>query len=403
MNKRQEKSFLAFLLVLLSAGYVGYTAWRYLYSPMRTETVFSHTVTGAYNTRGIALRDEIPIPRSGSGQIRYTREDSEAVKKGGVVAEVYRDEEALRWKNSAEQIQREIEILLLAQSSQGETGFTDAIGAQINEAAGLIIRAVGQTQLEQLESQRDRIQLLLGKKQILTGRAANFSQTLSALEEKRKMSEAKANLTADKILSPYTGYFCATVDGFEKMISHKNSDTLTAAQIRGFIRPITKPQTANDAVGRIQTSHKWSIAADVPLADAALFRENAMVTLDFGYPDVGEVPVKIKKVMSDEESAVVLFECDRINPFLISMRKADFTVVFRSYTGLRIPTEAVRFENSVQGVYVLEGRRIRFKPITILHSSEHFHLCDPDAVGGPKLYDEVVVRGGDLYEGKMVG
>ena len=259
MNKRQEKSFLAFLLVLLSAGYVGYTAWRYLYSPMRTETVFSHTVTGAYNTRGIALRDEIPIPRSGSGQIRYTREDSEAVKKGGVVAEVYRDEEALRWKNSAEQIQREIEILLLAQSSQGETGFTDAIGAQINEAAGLIIRAVGQTQLEQLESQRDRIQLLLGKKQILTGRAANFSQTLSALEEKRKMSEAKANLTADKILSPYTGYFCATVDGFEKMISHKNSDTLTAAQIRGFIRPITKPQTANDAVGRIQTSHKWSI------------------------------------------------------------------------------------------------------------------------------------------------
>jgi hypothetical protein len=403
MNKSQEKSFLAFLLVLLSAGYVGYTAWRYLYSPMSTETVFLHTVTGSYETRGIALRDEALIPRSGTELIRYTREDSEVVKKGGVIAEAYRNEEALRWKNSEEQIQREIDLLLLAQSSHGETGFSDAIGAQINETAGLIIQAVGQTQLEQLDSQRDRIQLLLGKKQILTGRAENFSQTISILEEKRKMSESKTDLTADKILSPYTGYFCATVDGFEQTLSHQNYDTLTAAQIRGFIRQDAKPQTANESLGRIQTSLKWSIAADVPLADAEQFRENASVTIDFGYPDVDEVPVTIKKVLTDEEGAVVLFECDRINPFLISMRKADFTVVFRSYTGLRIPAEAVRFENSVQGVYVLEGRRIRYKPITVIRSADNFFLCEPDTLGGPKLYDEVVVRGRDLYEGKMVG
>jgi hypothetical protein len=46
-------------------------------------------------------------------------------------------------------------------------------------------------QLDNLITQRDRIQLLLGKKQIITGRA-NFSKTIAKLEEGRLNSEARA-------------------------------------------------------------------------------------------------------------------------------------------------------------------------------------------------------------------
>jgi hypothetical protein len=72
-------------------------------------------------------------------------------------------------------------------------------------------------------------------------------------------------------------------------------------------------------------------------------------------------------VKTDDEGGIVLFECDRINPYLISCVRSTFTVIFRSYTGLRIPTQRFVLEILVRGVYVMEGRRIRFKPISTLY------------------------------------
>ena len=72
-------------------------------------------------------------------------------------------------------------------------------------------------------------------------------------------------------------------------------------------------------------------------------------------------------------------------------------------------SEQVKQEVMVQGVYVLYGSELVFKEIVPLSTYSTFVLCDPNpeedaTFNGEtiKLYDEVVVGGTDLYDGKIV-
>lgn len=62
------------------------------------------------------------------------------------------------------------------------------------------------------------------------------------------------------------------------------------------------------------------------------------------------------------------------------------------------------------GVYVRFGSELTFKEIVPLYSDNSFVICDPDPddealFSGDtiQLYDEVVVEGTDLYDGKIIG
>ena len=66
-------------------------------------------------------------------------------------------------------------------------------------------------------------------------------------------------------------------------------------------------------------------------------------------------------------------------------------------------------EKEVQGVYVLFGGELVFKEIVPLYTSETYVICDPSPDEGVlfsgstiQLYDEVVIEGTDLKDGKMV-
>ena len=66
-------------------------------------------------------------------------------------------------------------------------------------------------------------------------------------------------------------------------------------------------------------------------------------------------------------------------------------------------------KKKVQGVYVLYGNELQFKEISILYSGSDFVICDPSPEEGElfngetvALYDNVVIEGDDLKDGKIV-
>ena len=97
-----------------------------------------------------------------------------------------------------------------------------------------------------------------------------------------------------------------------------------------------------------------------------------------------------------------------------------------TYTGLRISRKAIhddyvtkvtyddndqphKEEKKVQGVYVLYGSEVQFKQISILHSDKDYVICDTSPADGilfngetVSLYDKVIVKGDDLYDGKVI-
>ena len=68
-----------------------------------------------------------------------------------------------------------------------------------------------------------------------------------------------------------------------------------------------------------------------------------------------------------------------------------------------------RERKKVQGVYVLYGSEVQFKQVAILYSTKDYVICDTspeDKVlfNGEtiSLYDKVIVKGDDLYDGKVI-
>jgi hypothetical protein len=91
------------------------------------------------------------------------------------------------------------------------------------------------------------------------------------------------------------------------------------------------------------------------------------------------------------------------------LRHQTVQIVKESYTGYRVPVSAVRVVNGRAGVYILQGSKIVFKRIDPLYEQDGYLIVaefdDNRANKNSWLSknDFVIVKGTDLYDGKIVG
>ena len=84
--------------------------------------------------------------------------------------------------------------------------------------------------------------------------------------------------------------------------------------------------------------------------------------------------------------------------------------VYDEITGFVVDNRAIREEDDVQGVYVVSGNLVEFKKVEIAYSDSEYSVCvtPTDDNGNPQsgyveLYDEIIIEGTDLYDGKILG
>ena len=129
--------------------------------------------------------------------------------------------------------------------------------------------------------------------------------------------------------------------------------------------------------------------------------------LDFGFATGDTIEAQIYKTFyyDDEDRCVVVFRCKDIDEDLLGLRRQSVDITFNSYSGLKVSREALRYEQSIIGVYVLERDAIiRFKPISIIRNQGSYVLCE--GIGEDsnclKRFDEVILNGGDLEDGQKI-
>ena len=83
---------------------------------------------------------------------------------------------------------------------------------------------------------------------------------------------------------------------------------------------------------------------------------------------------------------------------------AQADVKFKSISGLRVSSSAIRFEGIQKGVYIIRGEKLAFRPVDVLYEGAGFVVCreanpeaEPDCL---QQYDDVVIEGAQLYDGK---
>jgi len=99
-----------------------------------------------------------------------------------------------------------------------------------------------------------------------------------------------------------------------------------------------------------------------------------------------------------------VLKSERMEPLWLTAREQDIDIVAGTYTGLKVPSQALRQQEGQWGVFILDGSVASFKPVTWQYGTESYLLvpCAPSAKEGLFRYDRVIVQGKNLADNKIV-
>ena len=119
--------------------------------------------------------------------------------------------------------------------------------------------------------------------------------------------------------------------------------------------------------------------------------------------------VYIEAMNRDGDVTTLVFRCNTVTAELLSLRKETIKIVENEYDGLKIDPRSIRVnEDGDYGVYALVGNVVRWRDINIIYQTEEYAVVEKLDTslevnsGYLHLYDEVVVEGKNLYDGKIV-
>lgn len=256
-----------------------------------------------------------------------------------------------------------------------------------------------------LQEIKNDILYSLNKKQVIVGDESDFSERIQSLKEQKEELISWQKTSPITIASPGTGYFIANIDGRESFISMNEALTLTPDSFEKLVSK--KPQgVESDVIGKLVKKYHWYITFELTKEDAEKVKERKNLKINIPSASLSDITVSLEAVNYNQkkDKAVAVLKCGYMSTSLSTLRTAEIEINLADYEGVRISSEAIHFnDNDEKGVYVLAGSQLKFKKVDIVYAGKDYIIsAKTDDNAYVKRYDQVVVSGKELYDGKLV-
>ena len=383
------------VLVVLLALYIAIPVLRSVRGKYETETVTYITVTESGGTSGVIVRSE-KVLSSDQPYVSLLADNAEEVAANSAVAVASRSPEASDVAHRTREVETEIAYLraLLSRLSTA----TDNAGQEtaVRTAVYRLADAAAQEDAAALDSAGATLATMLRGAQAGDSQA-ELDALLAELDGLRGQISPGDYLTA-----PAAGTFSTEVDGWEDL-APAMLDGVSPEGVEA-LRDQNSP-VAENVVGKIVTDHAWYYAAVMAEADADRLRVGDTTSLDFGYRSSRTVRAVVRSISpTDRDGRVaVVFRCSSALAETLSLRQAQAEVVFRTYSGLRVPKKAVHVEDEKTVVYTASAGQMEKKTVEILYTGADFYLVAAESEGGSlRAGNELIVSGKNLGSGNVV-
>ncbi len=404
-------TFLKRLLMLIGAlllfVYMGYHIFMSAYSPIKTDIAIMYDEYETVDTTGLVVRNETLIPLTQQGFVYYIAENGSRVSKDGKIADLYASQEAAVAKQQLRSLDAEIaQLQTIEEQGQNNRTNLDIINTQLYKAQAAVIDEMSEPHMSQIDTLSADLLALMNKQQITIGRATSFEARLSELTSQRAALAAQDADPMSSVYSPMAGYFVNTVDGLESVINADTIASITTDQIRHAME--TEPTVDNTRyIGKVVGSYEWYLVCVLPAEEMTRLPMDSTVRLRLPFVSNETIPVTVVAENRDRDgNMAVVFRCDYMSAELSDIRLEQVQVLVKQHSGLRVPDEAVRFNDKQEaGVFVQEGNVIRFRRIRVAYHSEHedYSICEVvNEDNYLQVYDDIVIEGKNLYDGKIV-
>ena len=373
------------------------------YKPVTTESAVFYTANNGFKITGVIIRNEILVQNNKDGVLHFMIDDGERVSKDGVIANIYGSEAASITLSQIESVQNKIDdINAILSFNDLEAANLDLMNKRIDDDLDALVRAAASNNFDNIQTSSEDLLFALNRRKAALGDTSSFATQLESLNSQLAKLSSGLSGVKGEVKAAQSGYFLSKTDGYEQVLSANNLAEITPE----FLDGLKSKDNGEKVVGKIVSDYEWYIAARVSINDSHNYKEGDSLKIYTSVKSSPVLPVTVKQVNTSSEStdAVIIFACSEMNSELASMRSGPMTVVSREYSGLKVPKKALRIVDGEKGVYIVKGMQAQFVPVDILYSTDNIMVCKKmDDDGALRLYDQVIVKGRNLYDGKIIG
>lgn len=243
------------------------------------------------------------------------------------------------------------------------------------------------------------------------------------------------SVSPDFVISKSTGYFVNGVDGYENIIKYKDVKNVTVEMIENALK--SEKESDESYAGKIIDNFNWYMLCVVTAKDVQNLEEGDSVNVRFENAASMEEKAIVEKINTESKDKVALvLKCNNVTSKEFPLRKEKVKIITDKIEGYSINKDAVRSLDGLNGVYILRGKIVNFRYIDIIYTGDDFllvrtyedeinlisqrvqqlnseNLSDEELEEKKKnfildsskyirLYDDVIVKGSDLSDGKLI-
>lgn len=422
--KTAAKNVAVFLLMIFIVVYAGFQILPSFAGKIETESALAVSIFDTNKTTGYIFRQEHVLEGGGSMGIPVTFiKDGERVSRGQHFANVYSaDDYALLQKN-IDEIDAKIEVLQKS-AIEANTYITDIskTDQQVSDSLGEVYSAISKGILSELPNVQNNLLVNMNKRNMIVNMNESYTDELNKLKAQRNTLQSKITEVSTRLIADTSGYYYGDTDGYEQIFDPSLLDTLTLESFAQLTESQPDNSIKNNSYGKIVKSFVWYVVCEADRASVSPYEVNHYYSLNFPEFSEDDLTMELVNVIKNtsSEKALLVFRGNTAPEDFTYQRKQQVNIISDKYTGLSVPKTALRIVDGEQGVYIINGDIVRFRRVNIIFETDDYYIVsatdlkktsiqeNPEEEMISKypyisLYDSVIVKGKNLFDGKIAG
>lgn len=420
-------AWLIYVLVFTLIGaYIGYNLYLRSISDIDIQYAVISDAYSTVDTDCFVIRDEnrsngkknsAIVKNSGEGVYIPYVEDGSRVAAGDTIALFFSSEKGAKAYKEKQLLTETLGYYnKLQNQSILSTLDIDKLEKSINDNVTAMIAASENEDFSSVNEFVSSLRYDISAKKIATGEQIDFTEQIETLEaEIAKLSKSSDGYKAIK--ADFPGCYISSIDGYESSADYSSVLSMGCADVEKLIA-CEPGKISSSAIGKLIDEYTWYAVCNVPKNSLEKIKVGKNVLVTFENTNVSLINMEVSAVspVTDGYAAVVLAS-NEMNSDIALLRKEKVKIVIDQFEGLKVPREAIRSADAPEntdskdiaqsknlGVYIRYGQVIRFRSIDVLYFGSEYAIVRRDTENSDalKLYDMIITKGRNLYDGKII-
>lgn len=350
--KKVRIAYAAGLIILI---YFVYAIIQLIKQPTDVFVIENGSLSEEESAIGYVIRKETVVQGDNykNGMIQIKTE-GERVAKGDSIFRYYSNNEETLVKKI-----QELDIKIQDAMSNQTDIFSSDMKVLDSQIQDRLIEVAKSKDIQKIAEYKKDITTRITKKAKIAGDLSPSGSYIKKLIEERSNYENTLNSGSEYINAPESGIVSYRVDGLENVLTQESFSTLNKKFLEDLKLKTGEIVATSEESGKIIDNFEAYIATSLESKKAK--EANVGDTIKLRLSNFEEITAKVEYIIDEGESKLLIFKITNGLDLLANYRKITFDIIWWSYSGLKVPNDAlVSKEVNGKQIYFITRNRMGY-------------------------------------------